>query len=35
MTNGVQDIWGIVLAGGEGERLKQFVREFLGSEAPK
>ena len=35
MTNGAQDIWGIVLAGGEGERLKQFVREFLGSEAPK
>jgi len=35
MTNGTQDVWGIVLAGGEGERLKEFVREFLGSEAPK
>lgn len=35
MTNGTQDIWGIVLAGSEGERLKKFVREFLGSEAPK
>jgi mannose-1-phosphate guanylyltransferase len=35
MTNGTQDIWGIVLAGGEGARLKEFVRECLGSEAPK
>jgi mannose-1-phosphate guanylyltransferase len=35
MTNGTQDVWGIVLAGGEGERLKEFVRECLGSEAPK
>ena len=30
MTNGTQDLWGIVLAGGEGERLKEFVREYLG-----
>ena len=35
MTNETQDLWGIVLAGGEGERLKKFVRECLGSEAPK
>lgn len=35
MTNETQDLWGIVLAGGEGARLKKFVRECLGSEAPK
>lgn len=35
MTNGTQDLWGIVLAGGEGERRMEFVRECLGSEAPK
>ena len=35
MTNGTQDLWGIVLVGGEGVRLKTFVRECLGSEAPK
>ncbi len=28
-------LWGIVLAGGEGERLQSFVQEFLGSDAPK
>jgi mannose-1-phosphate guanylyltransferase len=28
-------LWGIVLAGGEGERLKEFVREHLGTDAPK
>lgn len=28
-------LWGIVLAGGEGERLRGFVRTFLGSDAPK
>jgi len=25
MTNGTQDVWGIVLAGGEGERLKELI----------
>lgn len=29
------NLWGIVLAGGEGERLKGFIRERLGSDAPK
>lgn len=28
-------LWGIVLAGGEGERLKGFVREQFGSDLPK
>ena len=28
-------LWGIVLAGGEGERLKGFVRERFGTEVPK
>ena len=28
-------LWGIVLAGGEGERLKGFVREQFGTEVPK
>ncbi len=28
-------LWGIVLAGGEGERVRGFVREFLGTEVPK
>ncbi|HKW85729.1 MAG TPA: NTP transferase domain-containing protein, partial [Nitrospiraceae bacterium] len=28
-------LWGIVLAGGEGERLRGFVRDFLGTERPK
>lgn len=28
-------LWGIVLAGGEGERLKGFVRERFGAEVPK
>lgn len=28
-------LWGIVLAGGEGERLKGFVREQLGTDVPK
>ena len=35
MTNETQNIWGIVLAGGEGERLTEFVRDYVGSEAPK
>lgn len=35
MTNETQDLWGIVLAGGEGARLKEFVWECLGAEAPK
>lgn len=29
------NLWGIVLAGGEGERLKGFIRERLGSDRPK
>lgn len=29
------NLWGIVLAGGDGERLKGFIRERLGSDAPK
>ena len=28
-------LWGIVLAGGDGKRLKEFVREHAGTEAPK
>lgn len=28
-------LWGIVLAGGEGERLRGFVRDFLGTDRPK
>lgn len=28
-------LWGIVLAGGEGARLKAFVRERIGTDAPK
>ena len=28
-------LWGIVLAGGEGVRLKEFVRERVGTDAPK
>jgi len=28
-------LWGIVLAGGEGERLRGFVKDFLGTDAPK
>jgi len=28
-------LWGIVLAGGDGLRLKEFVREHTGTEAPK
>jgi mannose-1-phosphate guanylyltransferase len=30
-----QNLWSVVLAGGEGERLKPFVRELLGYEKPK
>jgi mannose-1-phosphate guanylyltransferase len=30
-----QNVWSIVLAGGEGERLKPFVRQWLGYEKPK
>src|SRR5262245_21755494 len=30
-----KDTWSIVLAGGEGERLKPFVRQWLGYEKPK
>jgi len=28
-------LWGIILAGGEGERLKSFVREQFGADVPK
>jgi mannose-1-phosphate guanylyltransferase len=35
MTNGTPDVWGNVLAGGAGERLRELVREYLGSERPK
>lgn len=28
-------LWGIVLAGGEGKRLRTFVRDHLGTDAPK
>ena len=28
-------LWGIVWAGGEGMRLKEFVRERIGTDAPK
>ena len=30
-----QNVWSIVLAAGEGERLKPFVRQWLGYEKPK
>lgn len=35
MLDGRPALWGIVLAGGEGERLKAFVQEHLGTDAPK
>ncbi len=35
MGAGQQNLWGIVLAGGEEERLRGFVREHLGTSAPK
>ncbi len=35
MLNARPNLWGIVLAGGEEERLKEFIRAHLGSEAPK
>lgn len=35
MTTNGAPLWGIILAGGEGVRLKQFVREHVGSDAPK
>ena len=35
MTNGSPSLWGIVLAGGEGERSRGFVRSRLRSDAPK
>jgi mannose-1-phosphate guanylyltransferase len=28
-------LWGIVLAGGEGNRLKRFIQEYFGADAPK
>ena len=35
MTTIGASLWGIILAGGEGVRLKQFVREQVGTDAPK
>ena len=35
MTHHHNHLWGIVLAGGEGERLKPFVRECYGVDRPK
>lgn len=35
MSKATASLWGIVLAGGEGERLKGFVRERFGSAMPK
>lgn len=28
-------LWGIVLAGGEGNRLKRFIQEYFGTDAPR
>ena len=35
MTSRHENVWSIVLAAGEGERLKPFVRQWLGYEKPK
>jgi mannose-1-phosphate guanylyltransferase len=35
MSANTASLWGIILAGGEGERLKGFVREQFGSTIPK
>jgi mannose-1-phosphate guanylyltransferase len=35
MTALKSSLWGILLAGGDGVRLKEFVRERVGTEAPK
>ena len=35
MLNARPNLWGIVLAGGAEERLKEFIRAHLGSEAPR
>jgi len=35
MSTSNASLWGILLAGGEGERLKGFVRERFGTEMPK
>jgi len=35
MTAVKSSLWGIVLAGGEGVRLKEFVRERIGTDVPK
>ncbi len=32
---GARDVWAVVLAGGEGKRLRRFVRQALGTEQPK
>jgi mannose-1-phosphate guanylyltransferase len=29
------NVWSVILAGGEGERLKPFIRQWLGHERPK
>ncbi|MDE3241365.1 MAG: NTP transferase domain-containing protein [Nitrospirota bacterium] len=35
MRDEVPSLWGVVLAGGEGKRLRGFVRDYLGTDAPK
>ncbi|WP_455242159.1 sugar phosphate nucleotidyltransferase [Petrachloros mirabilis] len=35
MKSTLSSLWGIVLAGGEGVRLRAFVRERIGTDAPK
>ena len=35
MGKAKSNLWGSVLAGGEGERLKGFIREHLGTDMPK
>lgn len=35
MPSATEHLWGIVLAGGEGQRLQSFIRSHLGSDRPK
>lgn len=35
LPGGPSDVWAVILAGGEGQRLQRFVRDVLGSERPK
>lgn len=35
MRDEVPSLWGVVLAGGEGKRLRGLVRDYLGTDAPK